>query len=274
MDKNEIHSAILSEDSLELKYWVGGSGPALVFIHGFGGDGLVTWQKELIHFSKTHTVIAYDLLWFGKSSSKDSANLSSQTAALQSLLSSLNLKSVSLIGQSYGGFVALDFANKNPNMVEKLVIANSPGSTFDISYLDTVCRNFNLKSMVELFVLDDPNNIQRLMNAATYSDKHIPKFIRRQMFDAYFNKHNAEQTALMNSLPNEQGKMQDLSVFKSIPTLVLWGEKDEIFPLKEGQKFAKAINAQFVAIPKCGHGPQIDDHKSFLKILDGFFHQE
>jgi pimeloyl-ACP methyl ester carboxylesterase len=270
LNKNEIYSSVFKSDSISIKYWKGGHGPTLVFIHGFGGDGTVTWEKELKHFVETNTIITYDLLWFGDSYSNEPANLSTQTSALEKLLAHLQIDSATLIGQSYGGFVALDFAYKFPDKVERLVIANSPGPTFDISYLDTVCKNFELNTISDLFVLEDPNNIQRLMNAATYSDKHIPKFLRRQMFDAYFHKNNAEQIALMTSLPAEQSKMQDLSTFKKIPTLVLWGENDEIFPLKEGQKFATAIDAKFVSIPKCGHGPQVDQHKAFLKILNDF----
>jgi pimeloyl-ACP methyl ester carboxylesterase len=270
LDNENIHTSQYIQDSLQINYWIGGKGPTIVFIHGFSGDAMVAWEKELKHFSKSNTVIAYDLLWFGKSYSNEVPNLSTQTAALEKLLAFFQVDSATLIGQSYGGFVALDFANKHPQMIEKMVIASSPGSTFNQAYLDTVCANFNLKSIDELFVLEEPKQIQRLFNAATYSDRHIPKFIRKQMYAAYFDQNHAQLRTLMESLPAEQANMKNLSLFKSIPTLVLWGENDEIFPLKEGEKFASAINAQFISIPKCGHAAQVDQPKKFLKILDEF----
>lgn len=274
LEKQNIKSAELQDNSLHIKYWKGGSGPTIVFIHGFGGDALVTWEKEMRHFAKTNTVVAYDLLWFGKSNSNEEANLSTQTAGLNKLLNSLKIESVTLVGQSYGGFIAMDFAYKFPSKIEKLVIANSPGPTFNITYLDTVCKKFELNSIDELFVLDNPSQIQRMMNAASYSNRHIPKFLRRQMFNEYFNKHDDELRLLISSLLAEPEKMRNLSVFQKLPALVLWGENDEIFPKSEGEKLALSIKAQFVSIPKCGHAPQIDQHKKFLKILDEFIFSE
>ena len=268
--RKDVISYKLQKDSLQINYWKGGSGPVLVFVHGFGGNAAGNWAKELQHYAKTNTVIAYDLLWFDESFSNEIPNLSTQTRALDLLLTELNISKATFIGQSYGGFVIVDYAYKYYPKVEKLVVANSPGPTFDIAYLDTVCQNFGLKNIADLFILENPNDIQRLSNAASFSDKHIPKFIRNQIFDVYFNKHNAEQLALMRSLPADQKRISDFTIFKNIPTMVLWGENDEIFPLKEGRKFAAAINAKFVSIPNCGHGPQVDQHREFIRILDGF----
>jgi pimeloyl-ACP methyl ester carboxylesterase len=76
---------------------------------------------------------------------------------------------------------------------------------------------------------------------------------------------------MLQSLPAEQERMRDITSLQKIETLILWGELDEIFSLKSGQTFAKAINAKFISIPKCGHAPQIDDHESFLRVLEEFF---
>jgi pimeloyl-ACP methyl ester carboxylesterase len=270
LQKKEITSSVFQSDSFHIKYWIGGQGPTLVFIHGFGGNALISWEEELAHFAKTNTVVAYDLLWFGESYSNKIANLTTQTNALYSLLSYLKIDQATLVGQSYGGFVALNFAHSHPEMIEKLFIANSPGSTFDVSYLDSVCKVYNTNSIDELFVIVEPAGIQRLINLTTYSDKQIPNFLLKQMFAAYFDQNHEQMKSLMQSLPVDQNRIRDVSSIQKIPTLVLWGENDELFPKKEGEKFAKAIDAQFISIPECGHAPQIDDHESFLKILDNF----
>lgn len=270
MTRHHVLSSNIQEDSLNIHFWKGGAGPTIVFVHGFGGDALITWRKELLHFAKTNTVVAYDLIWFGKSTSTEIPNLNSQTKALKKLLSYLKIESATIIGQSYGGFVVLDFAQHYPSMVEKMIIANSPGTTFNLSTLDTVCKKFELENISDLFVLEQTTNIKRLLDAATFSNPRLPKFLQKQIFDAYFNKNKTQQKELMKSLPAEKLKLQDLSFYQKIPTLVLWGKNDEIFPLSEGQKFATAINAQFVSIPNCGHAPQFDAPKMFLKLLDEF----
>lgn len=270
LERKEIRAAYFDEDSLHIKYWKGGTGPALVFIHGFGGNALLSWEKELKQFSKTHTVIAMDILWFGESRSDQPATLATQTEAVEKLLKYLQVKKAIVVGQSYGGFVAIDFALKNTQMVEKLVVANCPGTTFDVKELDQVCQNYGVKRIEEFFVINDPQYVQRLINLSTYKDPKLPRFALKQSFEQYFNQNHKQLTSLMTTLPAEQKRMINNKPLQSIPTLVLWGEEDEIFSLAEGKKFATTINARFESIPKCGHAPQFDNHKAFLEILKSF----
>ncbi len=269
--RKEIISQYFDEDSLHIKYWKGGSGPAIVFIHGFGGNALLSWEKELELLSKEHTVIAMDILWFGESRSNMPAVLASQTQAIEKLLKKLNVSKASFIGQSYGGFILVDFALKHPEMIERMIIANSPGTTFDIKELEVICNNYKVKSIAEMFVFSEPEKIQRLINLSSYKKPHLPKFALKQSFDIHFAKNQKEKINLLKSLPAEQDRMKDISSIQKIETLVLWGEFDKIFSLKSGQTFANAIDAKFITIPKCGHAPQIDNHESFLKVLEEFF---
>lgn len=270
LGKNEIASYTLVSDSLKIKYWKGGDGPVVVFIHGFGGDALMTWEKEMKEFSKNHTVIAPDNLWFGESTSTMKPELSSQREAIEYLLAQLNITKATFIGQSYGGFIAIDVAIHNPSMVEKLVVANCPGTTFNVKELESVCSAFKVKTIEELFILTEPKGVQRLIELSSFSDPKIPKFILKQSYDIYFDYNHEEQFQLLNSLPNEQKRFTDDEILKRIPTLVLWGEKDEIFSYAEGKRFAETIKAKFVSIPNCGHAPQIDDHQAFLLLLKNF----
>lgn len=270
LNKKNVYNASYDQDSLHINYWKGGQGPTLVFVHGFGGDALVTWEKELTHFSKTHTVIAYDLLWFGQSYSNQEPNLSTQTNALEQLLAFLQIDSMTLVGQSYGGFIALDFATQHSDLIQKIVYANSPGSVFNVSYLDSVSKNYGVTSIDELFVMDEPKDLQRLITMTTYSNKRFPKFLLKQMYNEFFHQHHAQLRMLIQTLPDEKERISDFKEIKQIPSLVLWGEQDELFPKQEGEKFANEINAQFISITKCGHAPQIDNHDMFLKILNDF----
>lgn len=268
--RNAITVHTFQVDSSTIKYWKGGNGPALVFIHGFGGDALMSWEKEMEEFSKNYTVIAPDILWFGESTSSKKPQLSSQRVAIERLLQHLKIDKATIVGQSYGGFIAIDVAMHNPALIDKLVIANCPGTTFNVQELEDVCTAFKVKSIEELFVLKKPKDVQRLIDLSSYTDPHLPKFILKQSFDKYFDYNHEEQFQLLNTLPNEQDRFSDDRILKTIPTLVLWGEHDEIFSFAEGKRFADSIQADFVSIPKCGHAPQIDDHAAFLSILKNF----
>jgi len=265
-----IQSYRFKTDQLDLRYWKGGNGPVIVFLHGFGVDALLTWRHEMLHFSKTHTVIAPDLLWFGESTSNLKPDLSSQRLAIETLLRYLEIDSLVLVGQSYGGFVALDLAASRKFKVEKMVIANCPGTTFNTSTLENVCDSFGVASIQELFVFEKPEPLQRLMNLSTFKDVQIPATVLNQLHALYFSAHHEQWRNLLRSLPEEQKRYPDTAVFLGIHLLVVWGEHDELFPLSEGVKFASDTGAEFRVLKGCGHMSQMDNPKAFCKSLISF----
>ncbi len=68
LNRYGIQSYQLNKDGFNIHYWKGGNGPWVLLLHGFGGDAATTWQEEMFALSKHYTVIAPDLLWFGKGS--------------------------------------------------------------------------------------------------------------------------------------------------------------------------------------------------------------
>ena len=273
-EKNLKHhafeDAIYENGSTKIHYWKGGNGPVLLLVHGFAHDAAADWEKEMLYFSKNYTVIATDLIWFGKSYSNEKANLQTQTNALIDLLNALNIKKLSIIGQSYGGFIAVDLALSKKFSVEKLIIANSPGPTFDVSELQNVCKKYNVQTVNEILIPKNPDEIQRVTDMAAFHDRKIPKTIRKQYFAYYSEKNTTQLNDLLSTLPTEKDRIGEIEVLKTIPTLVLWGKEDELFPEKEGEKFAKSIDATFISVPETGHAMQVDDHKLFIKILSDF----
>ncbi len=271
LKRKGVQAHILSTKDFTMKYWKGGSGPVIVFLHGFGGDALFTYQNELIALAKNHTVIAPDLLWFGESSASLPTNLESQVLAVETLLNELNVETFSLIGQSYGGFIAVLMAEKSPNRIDRLCIANSPGPTFNTSLIDEVCRSHNFPSIEEAFVFDSYEGVQPLLNLASYSDTRFPKWLLKRMYTTNFSANKTEQRGLLSSLMLEPERPESIEALKKMKVMVLWGEHDELFYLSEGERFANEINANFVVIKDVGHAPQMDDRKAFTSVVTDFF---
>lgn len=255
-------------DSDQFYFWEGGAGPVMLFLHGFGGNALLTWEKELIHFSKKYRVIAPDLLWFGKSNSKREPNLKSQCDALNLLLNQLGVQNAVIVGQSYGGFLTLGLAKYHPNLVNKIILANCPGTTFNSEKLDLVCERYGVKAIEDLFICKNPAAVKRLFHLVTETRPSFPNFIWKQLYNQYFSRQHEAQFQLMHTLHQEQKNFEELSFLVGLSIQMIWSENDRLFPFDEGKHFAACVNASIFVIPNVGHAPQFDNRKAFTAALD------
>jgi len=112
-----------------------GSGPALVFIHGFSLDSRM-WDDQFDYFSDKFRVIRYDLRGFGKSAEVGTETYS-HVEDLQRLLKYLKVEKASVVGHSMGGRVAVDFAISYPEMTSSLVPVDSILHGFRFKTWDT-----------------------------------------------------------------------------------------------------------------------------------------
>ncbi|EPS58835.1 hypothetical protein M569_15976, partial [Genlisea aurea] len=102
------------------------SKPVLVLIHGFGPPGIWQWTRQVKFFSRKFNVYVPDLVFFGESFSDSSERTEIfQAKCIASLLQSLGVQRYSVVGTSYGGFVAYRLAEMWPEKVEKVVLASS-----------------------------------------------------------------------------------------------------------------------------------------------------
>lgn len=270
--KNNILPYTYMDEEFTIHYHYGGQGPALLFIHGFALDGMMNWVDVVVPFSQHYTVIVPDLLWFGKSSSTRTPSLESQRKALETLLRDLDVTQVNVVGQSYGGFVAVDLAMKNPGLIDKLVVANSPGTTFNENTLKPLLKKNSVNTISDLFIMKDGLDIKRLIHVTSHKKPYFPKFLLKQLYKHFFSKHHEEWRILLDSLPEEKKRVENdsLEPLQKCNVLVLWGEHDELFITSEGEKFAQLIRANFAVIPGAGHAPQLDNMTEFMRVIRQF----
>ncbi|MFT5686474.1 MAG: pimeloyl-ACP methyl ester carboxylesterase, partial [Myxococcota bacterium] len=154
-----------------VRYWIGGQGPPVLLIHGFGGDGLSTWTGQLDDFTAEHTVIVPDLLWFGASHSTTEPTLTHQAAAQLALLDELGLSQVDVVGISYGGFITLRLHQLAGERLRRLVIVDSPGPLFSDEDADALADRFGVDDPEALFVPQTPEAVGALIGLAYYEEK-------------------------------------------------------------------------------------------------------
>ncbi|MES2798393.1 MAG: alpha/beta hydrolase [Bacteroidota bacterium] len=272
MSRNGIEQKTFEDEDFTLNYYASEESekPVLLFIHGFGLDAMFNWVDQLNYFAKNYRIIAADLLWFGKSRSTKDPVLDSQREALERLLSSLNVKKVNIVGQSYGGFVATDLKLKNPNLVEKVILANNPGPTFDETTMNPLLEKYKFEKISELLVIKTPHELARLFELSSSKTQYFPNFVLRQMHIRYFADDQKEKANLLDSLVAEKSKPIQIEDLRKGDILMVWGEKDILFEQTEAEKFARIINCPLTVIPNAGHVSQLDEIKAFNKVVEDF----
>jgi pimeloyl-ACP methyl ester carboxylesterase len=102
----------------------------IVFAHSFGGSS-DQWQRQLDHFRKTNSVIAFDFRSHGKSDASRESLYTAEALAgdIASVVESLGLKHFILVGHSMGGAAAIAYTGANPKKIAGLVLVGTPGKT-------------------------------------------------------------------------------------------------------------------------------------------------
>jgi pimeloyl-ACP methyl ester carboxylesterase len=130
-------SGVVPLPGVELYYEVTGSGPAIVFAHGLGGNQLSWWQQTP-YFAQSHTCVVFAQRGFSPSVTgpePDAWDPAHYVDDLTALIDHLKLPTVSLVAQSMGGWPCLEYTLRHPDRVEKLVLADTAGM-LDLGTLD------------------------------------------------------------------------------------------------------------------------------------------
>ncbi len=213
-----------------------------VFLHGFGGRA-TQWAYQLKHFSDAHRVIAVDQRGHGRSD-KPSAEYTLPTllADLEHVLQALGVdEKIVLVGHSFGGAIACEFALAHPERVERLVLIATAGE-------------YHLNPLYRL-LLHLPHSILRLLTPFTRRWLGGPP----QVLKAWYH----------DSLSTWVG----WSLFRSlnVPTLVLRGHMDLVFERPLFEEVSRAIpNAEEVDVGASGHLVMLERREAVNRAIRRF----
>ena len=258
----------------QVRYWMGGQGPPLLLLHGFGGDGLLTWSRQVDDLSRSHTLIIPDLLWFGQSFALGvEPTLHSQVRTVVDLLDHLGLERVDVAGISYGGFVTMLLHQEHPGRTDRVVIVDSPGPVFDAADQQAMLDRLGVASPEEMFVPEAPQDVARLIAIVRPGGPAIPPFLLRDIHRAHFSRNHVEHRALLADLVSLDAAFPPGSWTVPERALVIWGSEDKVFPVKEGEQLAAALGAEFLVIEGAAHGPNFQEPRAFNEALLAFLAQ-
>ncbi len=241
-----------------IRFIEAGQGPALILLHGLGSVKEI-WSANIGALSAKYHVYAPDQIGFGHS---DKPLLEYKIATfvdfLHAFMQSQNLSKATLVGNSLGGWIAIDFAARHPEMVDKLVLVDSAGLPFG----KPLAVDLNPASLADM---------RTLLDSLFYDKKMVTEQFVLQAFTNHVRNNDAYtiQRTLAGFAQNQFEDAKLSSIHTS--TLVVWGRQDELIPVSSGEKLRGGIpGAKLVVFEQCGHVPQLEKPAEFNQGLIDF----
>lgn len=246
--------------NLEANYKIAGEGPAVLILHGWNGSSN-SWVSVIRNISKNgFKAICPDLPGFGKSQAPNKAwSVSDYAQWLLELTRFFNLKDYFIIAHSFGGRITIKFSVENQNEIKGLVFCGAAGIKSDPSLFSKMLY-FLVKIRNAIFA---PKLLIRFKDATRNLSYLFLK--KRDYFKAQgIMKETMQKVVSEDLLPY-------ISQIK-IKTLLIWGEKDKMVPLRFAKLFKDNIEGSRLEIMKnVGHSPNLEVPDEFSKILIDFF---
>jgi pimeloyl-ACP methyl ester carboxylesterase len=260
-------------------YRVAGSGPPVVLIHGMLNSSS-HWRSVALDLAREHTVIAPDLIGHGDSAApRGDYSLGAHAASIRDLLAALGIDRASIVGHSLGGGVAMQFFYQFPQRTERLVLISSGGLGREVS---PVLRTAALPGISVLLSL---TLRRRLLGALSDAGRRLD---RREVRLGVYAQALARALRPLESAEARHAFLQTLRavidvhgqrvsatdrlyLLESMPTLIVWGERDNTIPPLHGRRAHAAIpNSHLRTLPRAAHFPHLEDPDGLAEVLREF----
>jgi pimeloyl-ACP methyl ester carboxylesterase len=254
-----------------------GSGDPIIFIHGLGAS-IYTWRNIKAPLEGNNKLFLIDLKGFGKSPKPRDNRYSIvvQADLIYQFILEHDLKNLTVVGNSYGGAVSLVLAIKlcaeQPNRLSKLVLIDSAGYNELLPWYVKLLRTPVLGWLV-VHLASNKRLAKTVLKESYYNDK----LITDAQIAAYAkplgmkNGKYALLKAAKQAIPKHFHKIIDKYPTISVPTLIIWGNKDKVIPIKIGQKLDAAIPcSKLTTIADTGHVPQEETPIPTVELIKDF----
>lgn len=264
----------------QLSYLDAGAGPAVLFVHGLMSSS-ATWTDQFERLAADHRVIAPDLFGHGTSAKPaGDYSLGAHAATLRDLLDAVAVPSVTVVGHSLGGGIALQFAYLFPDRLAGLVLVSSgglgrelnpllraatlPGSELVLPLVasnwlhgvgDTALRWWSKVGLPSI----SPSSDEGWRGLASLADGDTRRAFlatSRSVIDV-----RGQTVSAANRLPG----------MASRPTMLIWGERDRIVPATHVEAAKGELPTSRVEMfQRSGHFPHLDEPDRFARVLAEF----
>ena len=235
----------------------GGSGPALLFLHGAGGNA--GWQHYHEELSKSHTVYVPSQPGYNGTERPDWVYTINDVAHFYlGLMRNLSLgNQVRLMGFSMGGWIAAEIAAMAPHIVKGMVLVDAVGIKPRVGEIAEV-------------LMVSPKSVQELGYYDIRLAPNLDDLSTDEQAVMWRNREMASRLCWKPYMHNP--KLPDYLKLVRVPSLIIWGRQDGIVPLNCGEIYHEVLEGSSLhIIDQCGHTPQTEKPQEMVEAALGFF---
>ena len=268
-DRPEIGLSAVA-GGITTNYLTAGDGKPVLLLHGSGPGvtAYANWRLTIPALSQHLRVIAPDLVGFGFTERPEGVSYDMDTWVGQAigLLDALDIERAHLVGNSFGGALALALASRHPDRVERLVLMGSVGVPFEIT--DGLDRVWGYEPSIA--------QMRELLDLFAYSRELVSDELAEVRYRASIQPGFQESFAAMFPAPRQRWvdamvtPDEDLARLPH-PTLVVHGRDDLIIPPANALHLLDTIpDVRLHIFGRCGHWTQIEHADEFNRLVVSF----
>ena len=244
-------------DGCRTRYRRAGKGTPLVFLHGAGGMPIVLPFMEKL--AQRFDVIVPDHPGYGLSDEPEwLENIHDVAYFYLDFLVHLKLERVALVGNSMGGWMAMEMAVRNTSRIASLVLVSPAGIAAPGA------------EPADLFLLSPEDTIRRLFHDQRYAEERLAMPLTPEAIDlALKNRHT---TARLAWEPRLHDPMLPKWLHRiDVPTAIVWGREDQVLPVGLAHELKRRLpRAELTIFERCGHLPQVEKAEEFCDLVVRF----
>ena len=254
-----------------------GSGEPVIFIHGLSGCWQ-NWLEQLPLFARDHRVIAVDLPGFGQSEMPaKEISITCYAEAIDELMEELDIETARIVGNSMGGFIGAELAIQHPERVERLVLVAAAGLSIESIRTD---RKKGLRHRAENVVFFSLGHIaSRSHQVALRPRLRHALLMLVAAHPAKLPGPLAAQQVLGSGKPGFSDALEAMCRYPlrdrlekiACPTLIIWGDKDILVPVKDAAIFEELIpDSRKIIYKDTGHVSMMERPERFNSDVKAF----
>ena len=231
----------------------------VVLLHGIGASA-ERWGYVVPHLSEKYRLLVPDIIGFGYSDKPTvEYTMDFFVQFFEDFLGELKVERLSIIGSSFGGYLASCFTMKNSKNVKKLVLA-APAGTMRSS-----TRALDQYIMAALYPTYE-NSIRAFKDMV-----YEPSVVTEETIRDFMNRMrlpNAKYAFMSTLLAMRDHRHLSGTISKiNVPTLLVWGEDDKMIPLENAQEYKEIPNSRITVMKNCGHTPFVEKPVEFSNLI-------